>query len=205
MSQWSWLCCLIKLAHSGHCLPRTCLSKEGLQVELLCDRLLALIQYMNLKDCCNTTFLWEITKSTNKFSGFSYLSRLFLWYQNVNRYGCSRIYRMDVELLLDNRKEHLLGKYPLSRDVVIQGTSLALSNYPCKLKMCPWQVQAWGSPRAGETTVLQLPTLFFWGCVRTGSSVRWEAQSARFLPAWAMLCRCWRDRNDGHLLFYQDV
>ena len=35
--------CLIKLVHSGHCLPRTFLSKEWLQVVPLCDRLLALL------------------------------------------------------------------------------------------------------------------------------------------------------------------
>ena len=71
--------CLIKLVHSGHCLPRTFLSKEWLQVVLLCDRLLALLQYMALMDGCNTTFLSEITKSTNKFNRFSpHLFRAFL-------------------------------------------------------------------------------------------------------------------------------
>lgn len=71
--------CLIKLVHSGHCLPRTFLLKEWLQVVLLCDRLLALLQYMALMDGCNTTFLSEITKSTNKFSRFSsHLFRAFL-------------------------------------------------------------------------------------------------------------------------------
>lgn len=129
--------CLIKLAHSGHCLPRTFLSKEWLQVVLLCDRLLAFIQYVALMDCCNTTFLSQITKSTNKFNGFSsHLSGLFLWYENVNRCDCSRIYRMGVELLLDKRK-HLLGKYPPSRDVKIQSTSPPLRNLLLWIKRYP--------------------------------------------------------------------
>lgn len=70
--------CLIKLPHSGHCLPRTLLSKEWLQVVLLCDRLLALIQYKALMDCCNTTFLSEITESTNVFSGLTSSFSAFL-------------------------------------------------------------------------------------------------------------------------------
>lgn len=130
--------CLIKLAHSGHCLPRTLLAKEWLQVVLLCDRLLAVIQYIALMDCCKTTFLSEINKSTNKFNGFSsHLSELFLWYQNVNRCDCSRIYKMDVELLPNKRKEHLFGKYPPSRDIKIQSTSPPLSNLLLWIKMCP--------------------------------------------------------------------
>lgn len=130
--------CLIKLVHSGHCLPRTFLSKEWLQVVLLCDRLLALLQYMALMDGCNTTFLSEIPKSTSKFNRFSpHLSGFFLWWQNVNRCDFSRIYRTDVELLLCKRKEHLFGKYSLSRDVKIQSISPPLSNSLLQIKRCP--------------------------------------------------------------------
>lgn len=70
-------------------------------------------------------------------------SGLFLWWQSVNRCDCSRIYRTDVEFLLCKRKEHLFGKYPLSRDVKIQSVSPPLSNSLLQIKRCPLESQSW--------------------------------------------------------------
>lgn len=195
--------CLIKLPHSGHCLPRTFLSKEWLQVVLFCDRLLALIQCVALMDCCNTTFLSEITKSTNKYNGFSsHLSELFLWYQNVNRCDCSRVDRMDVELLLDKRKEHLENIH-WAETLRFRASHLLLATYSCELKDARWQAQA-ESPELAETGPRpSFPVLFLQGCARIDSRVRWRAQPLRCVPDWATLCY-WRDGTEGQLFFYWD-
>lgn len=152
-------------------------------------KLWALTQYVALMVCCSTSFLSEITKSTDKFIGFSsHLSGLFLWYQNVNRCDCSRIQRIDVELLLDNRQEHLFGKYPPSRDVNIQSASPPLSNPLLWIKRCPL---AGPQPNCGlELAEMgpcsHFPALFLLGCLRIGFCVRWETRSP-VCSSWAKL------------------
>lgn len=103
-------------------------------------RLWALIQHVALMVCCSPTFLSEISKSTNKFNGFSsHLSRLFLWYQNVNRCDCSRNREWMWNYYCTGEKSICLENIHQAEMLRFRVPHLLFAAHFCESKCAPWQ------------------------------------------------------------------